>query len=88
MKIFKYILDDCAEIGPDMFGRVLSAKVQQGQICVWVEIFEVRGSDQNIKFYVVPTGQTMDMPQEAKFLDTVLLHEGALVYHIYYMENV
>lgn len=84
-KIYKYILNPSdsgtASIvhAPDG-GKVIAAQSQHEQICVWMSV-DPQAQERNYIFHVVPTGGTE--PSGAKYVDTVQLMGGRLIFHVY-----
>lgn len=82
--IFKYVLDpaDMQEIQMPVDSQILSVSVQFDQICIWalVQPNEIKTAR---RIYVCPTGSEADGLQRMKFLGTVLMHGGNLVFHIF-----
>lgn len=86
MKIFKYIIESTTKaITVHAKHTILSVQSQNDNICAWVLVDEETPKDTLIKFAVVPTGQEFDqdVKKEVKFLNTVQLHNGRLVLHVF-----
>lgn len=75
-RIFQIQIHDGADI--------ISARVQHGNLCVWAKInTESKLVTRNV--YVIGTGCDMTdvIDKDVKFIDTIFLYEGYLVYHIF-----
>lgn len=63
---------------------ILSAKEQGGQLCVWYErLVEDSNEDAIRVLWIFPTGGPRPTFHNHRFIDTVLLQDGALVLHVY-----
>ena len=68
-------------IGLPEGAKVLHVAEQYTNVCIWVEL-DVGEAPLNRCFYTVPTGG--EVPHDYKrFIGTVLMMNGCLVYHIY-----
>jgi len=63
---------------------VLSVNSQRDDICIWAEVDDKEKVEERV-FEVFGTGHPIhvDMGIERKFIGTVLLDNGALVFHVY-----
>lgn len=100
--IYKYTIDSIENIVSDnnkvgyviempFNSKILSAKVQNGNLCIWAMV------DPNCELetrtvFVIGTGWPLidvifatrkNIEQKVNFVDTVLLGNGAFVYHIF-----
>jgi hypothetical protein len=85
MIIFKYPLEitDRQELSLPYGSRVLSAKEQDGILCVWVQLNE-QGPPANYVFYIFGTGTSMQtIKLNTSYVDTVQMSSG-LVWHLFY----
>ncbi len=85
MKIYKYKLEIVDEqiISLPEGSKVLSAKEQNGDICIWVLIDHVTPCE-NRTFYIFGTGNPiLRHVEEMNFVGTVFTHDKALVWHVY-----
>ena len=82
--IFKYILDaaDVQEIQMPIGSTILSVGVQRDEICIWA-LIEPDAVKVSRRIYICPTGREADGLQRVKFLGTVMLHAGNLVFHVF-----
>lgn len=85
--IYKYKLTDSQQIilikG---FQKVLSTKIVDDKICVWV-LLDPNGKPKNVKFYICGTGNSL--PKDitmCTFIDT--LKDGSFFWHLFYRETV
>ena len=61
--------------------KILSAHVQHGGVCIWVEV-ELGAEEEEVTIAVYGTGQAIpDIAQE--FIGTVLVADDSFVFHIY-----
>lgn len=56
--------------------------VQNGWINIWVEIDPNESQMELYEFIIYGTG--WDIPSESNYVGTVMLNDGAFVYHVYY----
>lgn len=83
MKIFKYPLkvEHIQQVMLPQNAKILSVQVQAGTLCIWAQIDEVNAlEDRTIE--VFGTGHAMsDEPR--RYIGTVQMHGGALVWHVF-----
>lgn len=81
MKVWKFEIAD-PETPPLMpYGaHVLSVGVQYDKVCVWALVNPLEPVEAH-RLVIVPTGETV--PGRGRFLGTVMLHGGALVFHVW-----
>ena len=86
MKIFKYdlhITDDKSEIFMPEGAEILSAHAIGDTVSIWVKF------DHNVieltprYFMTCPTGYTITPVGKLNFIDTVVMNEGRLIFHIF-----
>lgn len=100
--IYKYTIDNIESIVSDnnkvgydiempVNSKILSAKVQNGNLCIWALVdpdYEL----ETRTVFVIGTGWPLidvifstrkNIEQKINFIDTVLLGNGAFVYHIF-----
>ena len=65
---------------------ILSLQTQSGIPCIWVWMDVGKKTEVEVILYTIPTGQVTDL-ENAKFLGTYQLAEGALVFHVFYADN-
>ena len=86
MKIYKYQLEitDRQDLYLPKNSRVLSAKEQDGILCVWVQLNEAELEDK-YTFYIFGTGTSPDMSVKLStaYVDSVIMANG-LVWHVFY----
>ena len=82
--IYKYALDAKGEQIIDMPGDalILSAQVQNGTICLWALVNPGAAPTQH-KIAVFGTGHPFDLTDSWRFIGTVQMHGGALVFHVF-----
>ena len=90
--IWKYELDikDRVEVMMPVRSRVLSVGNQRETLCLWA-IVEPGGAMVKRTFMIKGTGHPYDFrdtAHPAEFLGTVLMHEGALVWHVFDITKV
>jgi len=79
--VFKYPLTDAInEVQTFRGARFLHADNQRERITVWAEVDE-RADQVTRWLFVVGTGE--EVPTFAEYLGTVLVDDGAFVFHIY-----
>jgi hypothetical protein len=85
--IYKYVLpvEDEVRISMPAFAEVLSVGAQKEQVCVWVLVDTIMPSLHKT-FRIAGTGHPIEEPEKWSFIGTVLLYEGALVFHIFQLD--
>ncbi|MFH5927065.1 DUF7352 domain-containing protein [Roseomonas xinghualingensis] len=79
--IYKYILRPGEPVMmPARSGRMISVGVQGDDICLWASV-DPMTRERPCTFHVVPTGGRV--PDFSTFVGTVMLHGGALVFHVF-----
>ena len=66
--------------------EVLSAKIQHGVLCVWAKVNTENKQMTTRKIFVIGTGYDIESvidKDDVKFIDTIFLSDGFLVYHIF-----
>jgi len=81
--IWKYKLDgvEC-EIAMPLHAKVLSAAVQQRDICIWA-LVEPEQATYERHFIIIGTGHKVPDGYNIEFIDTVLVNDGEYVFHIF-----
>jgi len=81
MKVWKFVLEDPeTTVQMPAGAEVLSIGVQREQVCLWALVDPLQPVEPR-RFVVVGTG--WDVPGHGRFLGTVLLASGELVFHIW-----
>lgn len=82
-KIYKYTLSplDSLLYLPEG-STILKAAAQNEEVCLWVEVTPNNPSKAH-QYYIFGTGHPFKIPEKIKYLDTVLLENGSLVFHVY-----
>lgn len=79
--IWKYILRSNITLEIPKGAHILSVHVQDGSVCMWAKV-DPTADTESRKFMVVGTGD--DIPAESTiFIGTVLMHDAALVFHVF-----
>ena len=84
--IYKYELEvtDSQEISLPPSASILSAQVQQGKVCLWVRLYPAElylADAREIRIY--GTGHPIEPTLNLRFIDTVQLANGSLVFHVF-----
>lgn len=79
--VYKYMVNQTMWIEVPKDAKILTAQVQQGNICLWVEV-ETENEMVLQMIYVVATGGSI--PPAKTYVGTVQLAEGMYVVHIYH----
>lgn len=84
MKIFKYPIPirDTFSINIPEGGEILSFQVQTGTPCIWVAIPNENAQYEYRRFMVVGTGHAFDA-RGTKYIGTIQMNEGTLVWHLF-----
>ena len=81
--IFKYVLDpDHLTVSMPICAQVLAAQVQKDQICLWAEVDD-SADKELVEFEAFGTGHNIPENPVRHYIDTVQMHGGNLVFHIY-----
>ncbi len=85
--IWKYILpiQDTQTITMPRGSKPISVGAQWGSLCLWVEIDPREPENIEMPIEIRGTGHPLD-GSEHHFLGTVVMHEGALVWHVYWRD--
>lgn len=75
-------LEDKVAIEMPEGAKVLSVGVQQGNPCIWAMV-NARAPKVLRSFYVHGTGHRVDIPYDARFIGTIQLLDGGLVFHVF-----
>lgn len=78
--VYKYTLAPFTVLELPQFASVLSAREQNGEIVLYVQLDRMEPKIKR-EFYAVPTGTEFDA-SNTYFIDTVMMEDG-LVYHIF-----
>ena len=90
-KIFKYIIppqDNCELVLP-VGSKILSVAEQRDNIVIYVlvPVSDEELSTKKVKILVTGTGHTIhESMYEYKFLGTVNMYNGTLMFHVFYKE--
>lgn len=83
--IYKYtIRPDQLKVEMPKGAKVLTARGQMNEICIWAEVDTEREAEQR-HFEVFGTGHKMneDMGVDRNYIGTAQLEGGALIFHVY-----
>lgn len=81
MKVWKFEITDPETPVPMPYGAVvLSVGVQRGKVCLWAMV-DPNSPSVVRRFVIVGTGHPV--PGHGRFIGTVLLHHGDLVFHVW-----
>lgn len=83
-RIYKYplILTDCQIVMMPVGARVLSAKEQRGELCVWAMVDASQQQQQlSMRITIVGTGNPLPESDMGSFVDTVVTNRH--VWHVY-----
>jgi hypothetical protein len=88
MKIFKYTLEitDQQPLNLPTGSTLLSAREQNGMLCVWALVDDTQEAKTLYNICIIGTGNPMLLPDNAVFLDTVIMSYG-LVWHVFYVRS-
>ena len=87
-KIFKYILEpaDVQRLYLLTGSKILSVKEQYGKVVLYALVGGAQGGLDCFKIFVKRTGHPADDISDCKFLGTVKLDEGKLMFHVFYKQ--
>lgn len=88
-KIFKYILEpvDVQRLDIPTGSKLLSVTEQYGKIVLYALVDDAQGGLDSFEIFVKGTGRPADDIDNCKFLGTVKLYEGELMFHVFYIER-
>jgi len=84
-KIFKYEMEmnDIVEIDLPLHAEVLTIQTQFGNACLWALVDSEEKRKEKRVFRIAGTGHPIEHGEEYKYIDTIQLLEGNLVFHIF-----
>lgn len=92
--VYKYQIESASNFGglsSNVFpiempkdAEILSARIQHGVLCLWAKV-NTENEEITRNVFVIGTGYDISDVNEngAKFIDTIFLSDGFLVYHIF-----
>lgn len=85
-QIYKYTLE--TESGGQFLtmptgAKILHVQSVNDQICVWVKVKASAKESVSRVFYVVATGEVVNLPSSAKFVGTAVTMGGRLACHVF-----
>lgn len=83
--IWKFPLDasDYQSVTVPKGATFLSARYQHGQICLWALVDDTEPQEESRDIFIVGTGHPVPALAAAVFIDTVLVMDGAIVFHVF-----
>jgi len=89
MKIFKYTLEvlEVQRLDIPKGSKLLSVEEQYGNIVLYALVDDTQGGLDSFEIFVKRTGYPADDIENYKFLGTVKLSEGKLMFHVFYIER-
>lgn len=66
---------------------ILSIAEQHGDACMWAEV-DPKAPEETRSFRLAGTGHPMPSNEKRRFIGTVPLHGGSLVFHLFEIEEV
>ena len=87
-KIFKYRLEpaDVQRLYILKGSKILSVEEQYGKVVLYALVDDTYGELDCFKIFVKRTGHLADDVSDCKFLGTVKLDEGRLMFHVFYRQ--
>ena len=85
--IHKYMLNlvDCQVIRLPKGFEILTAQVQFGNVCLWVKHDKDETRDRvDVPVYTIGTGNDIDDLYNLKYISTIQMCEGSLIFHMFY----
>jgi len=84
-KVYKYeIQTDGLTVDAAIISPLYVAAVDD-KLFLWAEV-EIGGVPREHRFFAYPTGH-MAIPEYATYVGTALMHDGALVWHVYELKE-
>ena len=81
-QVWKFEVSPATRIQIPEDAQVLSAKFQNGRICIWV-LVDPDAPIVKREFEVYGTGHPIQDADDLRFIDTVLVDNGQLIYHVF-----
>lgn len=88
--VYKFKLDPRypSEVAIQPGYQVLSVKAQGDDIVLYALVDPTREPTAKLMAYVLPTGSHSELPETARFVDTVMFGGGALVFHVFVSDTI
>lgn len=85
MQVWKFTLDvvGSQEIEMPESARLLSVQVQHSKPQLWVMVDETAESTELRKIRIAGTGRPIPDHDSVRFIDTIQLQGGALIFHVF-----
>lgn len=85
--VYKYPLkiDDYQQVILPEYAKILCIKVQNGTPCLWALIDKEQAYDKIVTIRCAGTGH--DIKDEVEYIDTIMVADGALVFHFFKVLN-
>ncbi len=80
---YPFEVNDTVRISMPIGSKVLCVQVQNGQPCIWALVHPSNAQD-IYEFSIRGTGHNCDDVDGDDYLGTFQLHDGALVFHMFY----
>lgn len=85
--VWKFVLwpyPDPFEVGMPGGSKILSVRIQRGEVCLWALVDSEASHAEVRRFHIVGTGHPIRQDlDKLQFIDTVLMDEGTLVWHVF-----
>jgi hypothetical protein len=84
-EIWKYTLKttDVQTVPLPINAKILHVGVQRERICLWAEVDPIEAAFTSHIFRIIGTGHPIFDTYQLKYLGTVMLQGGSLVFHVY-----
>ena len=84
-KIFKYQLQetDIQTIELPKGAEILTVQVQKGYLCLWAKVDHELIAKEERHIEIIGTGNLIDDTVQRKYISTLQMLQGALVWHIF-----
>lgn len=83
---FEVPIDDVFTTAIPRGATILSVDEQHGTVWMWAEV-DPDASKEKRSFRLAGTGHSMPANEERRFIGTVFLHGGSLVFHLFEIEE-
>ena len=88
IKIWKYVLENKMSVVFDGETNPLNVAEQNGTPVVWVQNEPELNWRTRLVFLLLMTGQHDDIPENARYVGTIMLSAGSYILHCYVMKEI
>lgn len=88
MTIYKYPIEvtDFQKVKLPLNAKILTAQTQNGFLCLWAQVEEKNTTIEERSIEIFGTGHPMTDTLNRKYISTVQMKGGSLVFHVFEIE--